>query len=63
MNVFKINTRNYNLELISKLMNSVARKYNCRIQFDDHNHRMRFSGHERYQQSIVEETLQLFEHA
>jgi len=51
---------NANIEILAKLMNSVARKYGCRVRFDRPSRKVRFSGDEVYKPHIVEETLGLF---
>lgn len=49
-----------NLEIISILMNSVARQYDCRIKYNPEDGRLRFYGDRACQKPIVEETLSLF---
>ena len=57
MNNVKIIRRNGNLELITKLMNSVARKYNCHVRYDKKRGAIQFSGEKRFQRHITEEML------
>lgn len=57
--VHKIN----NLEIISKLMNSVAKQCGCRVKYNPDSGRIRFYGDDSCQKYIVEETLSFFQAA
>lgn len=59
----KINKRNQNLELISKLMNSVAVKYDCRIRYNDESGNLDFQGDHALKKHIAEETISIFGYA
>jgi hypothetical protein len=52
--------RDSNLEIISKLMNSVALQYDCRINYDAKENTLIFCGDDRYMRPIVEETMSFF---
>ena len=60
MSVFKINRKSTNLELVSKLMNSVAVKYNCRVRYNPETETVCFNGNDACRSFIAEETLNLF---
>ncbi len=49
-----------NMEIICKLMNSVAKRYGCRLQYNPQSGGLQFSGDSAYQKYIVEETLSYF---
>jgi hypothetical protein len=61
MRIVKIRYRDSNLEIISKLMNSVALQYDCRINYDAKENTLIFCGDDRYMRPIVEETISFFE--
>jgi hypothetical protein len=61
MRIIKIRYRDNNLEIISKLMNSVALQYDCRINYDAKENTLIFCGDDRYMRPIVEETMSFFE--
>ncbi len=46
-----------NLELLSKLMNSIAQKCNCRVKYNEKSNSINFTGNEKYKRFIVEETM------
>ncbi len=49
-----------NLEIISKLMNSVAKQCGCRVKYNPEDGGLHFFGDASYQKYIVEETLSFF---
>lgn len=58
----KINRSNRgNLELISKLMNSAAKKYDCRVTYDAERGAIQFYGDRDHTRTIAEETAAWFE--
>jgi hypothetical protein len=58
----KINHNNSgNLEIISKLMNSAAKKYDCRVTYDAENSAIQFYGNRDHTRTIAEETAGWFE--
>jgi hypothetical protein len=57
--VHKVN----NLEIISKLMNSVAKQCGCRVKYCAEDGCIRFYGDTACQKYIVEETLSFFQAA
>jgi hypothetical protein len=52
-----------NLEIISKLMNSVAKQCDCRVKYDPEGKSIRFYGDTDLQQYITEQTLSFFKAA
>ncbi len=60
MSVIKIHHKNNNIELISKLMNSVAVKYDCRVKYHPETGAVCFQGNDACKSFIAEETLNLF---
>ena len=57
MSVLKVHHRNQNLELVSKIMNSVAIKYECRVKYNPEANALDFSGDIQLRRFIAEETL------
>jgi hypothetical protein len=55
--VHKIN----NLEILSKLMNSVAKQCDCRVKYSPEDGRIRFFGNSDYRKYIAEQTLSFFQ--
>ncbi len=47
-----------NLEVVSKLMNSVAVKCNCRVGYNPEKNALIFSGDDKYKRYIVEKTAE-----
>jgi hypothetical protein len=60
MRMIKINRKNNNIELVSKLMNSVAVKYDCRVKYHPETGTVSFHGNDAYKPFIAEETMNLF---
>jgi hypothetical protein len=60
MRKIKIIITNRNLEILTILMNSVARKYGCRVEYVSEENRLRFIGDRDCCRHITEETLALF---
>ena len=60
MGILKINHISNNLEILSKLMNSVATKYDCSVKYDPDNSSMNFRGEDTLKRFIAEETMELF---
>lgn len=52
-----------NLEIISKLMNSVAKQCGCRVKYNPEDGGIHFFGDAGCQKYIVEETLAFFQAA
>ena len=52
-----------NLEIISKLMNSVAKQCDCRVKYSPEDKSIRFYGDTDLQQYITEQTLSFFKAA
>ena len=60
MEEVKIVTQVDNLEILSKLMDSVARQCDCRVKYNSENRSIKFHGNDAYKKYIVEETLSFF---
>ena len=58
--VLPIVVRNKNLEILAKMLNSVAAKYECRVEYIDDEDRLVFHGDRDCCRHITEETLALF---
>jgi hypothetical protein len=60
MNKIRILEKSNNLEIISKIMNSVAKQCDCRIRYDAETGSIQFHGDRAYRKYIAEETLSFF---
>lgn len=60
MNQIRIFKQISNLEIISKIMNSVAKRCDCRIRYDAEEDAIHFDGDAVYQKYIAETTLSFF---
>ena len=60
MNMIPIDRRVNNLEILSKLMNSVAKQCDCRVKYDRIDNALCFFGDVTYKRHIAEETLGFF---
>jgi hypothetical protein len=58
--VLPIVVRNKNLEILVKMINSVAVKYECRVEYIDDEGRLEFHGDRDCCRHITAETLALF---
>jgi len=52
--------KNKNLEILTKLLNSVAKKYGCTVEYLAEDDRIRFSGGMDCCKHVTEEVLALF---
>ena len=52
--------KNKNLEILTKLLNSVAKKYGCTVEYVSENDSIRFSGGMDCCRHVTEETLAFF---
>lgn len=59
-NKIYIASRNVNLEIIAKLLNSVAKKYECHVRYNQRENSLRFIGEENYWRHIMEELIEFF---
>ncbi len=57
MRLFNITKKNQNLEILTKVMNSVAIKYNCGVKFDSASNNICYSGDTTCKSLIVQETM------
>ena len=53
----KFNIHINNLEILSKLMNSVAKKCDCAVKYNAKNKSLVFTGDKKYKRLVVEETI------
>ncbi len=63
MSTIPVIQRVNNLEILSKLMNSVAKQCDCRVKYDKIGNRLRFSGDAAFRKHIAEETMGFFRSA
>lgn len=61
MKPIKINHINGNREILAKLMNSFASKYNCSVKYNAEDDRINFTGDEEHKYSLANEIAYLFE--
>ena len=55
-----IASKNVNLEIVAKLLNSVAKKYDCQVRYDRCENSLKFVGETSYWSHIAEELLEFF---
>lgn len=60
MNKIVINEKNNNLEIVSKLMNSVCGKYDCKVKFNPEYGTVDYTGDDTFRDHIAQETMNLF---
>lgn len=60
VNNLRIALKNVNLEIIAKLLNPVARKYDCYVKYIPRENRLKFVGDQSYFRPIVEEMMATF---
>ena len=60
MKEIPINRKINNMEIISKLLNSVAKQCDCRITYNSTKGSLVFSGDTAYQKYITEKTISFF---
>lgn len=60
MSIVPIVYINKNLEILTKLLNSVAKKYGCTVEYVDEDDRIRFSGDMECCRHVTEEMLAFF---
>ncbi len=61
MNDIPITNHNDNLAIVSKLLNSVAVKYDCGVKYNTEARSLRFSGNEEFKPRILRETVSMFQ--
>ena len=59
LKMIAINKVRNNTELLSKLLNSIARKYNCDAKFSTVSGVLQYEGDEACRQHIIDETLEI----
>jgi len=60
MNKLYIASKNVNLEILAKLLNSVAEKYDCFVRYDKLENSLEFIGDKSYWRHIIEEMMAFF---
>ena len=60
MSSIPIVNKNVNLEILTKLLNSVAKKYGCRVEYIADDNRIKFFGDMDCCRHITEEMLTIF---
>ena len=60
MNAVKINRRVNNLKIISKLMDSVAKRYQCRVRYDAARNCLNFEGDPEVRRHVIEQSMEYF---
>ena len=55
-----IASKNVNLEILAKLLNSVAEKYDCYVKYNKQENSLEFVGDRSYWRHIVEELMTFF---
>jgi len=58
-----INKKDLNIRILRKLLNSVARKYDCGVSFHVNGSQLRYEGDEASAREIYIETLRIFQPA
>jgi hypothetical protein len=59
-NKLYIASKNVNLEIVAKLLNSVAEKYGCYVRYEKQENSLKFVGEENYWAHIIEELMEFF---
>ena len=59
-NKLYIASKNVNLEILAKLLNSIAEKYDCFVKYDKQENSLKFIGDTSCWRHIVEEFLEWF---
>ncbi|MFH1981026.1 MAG: hypothetical protein ABIL58_04220 [Pseudomonadota bacterium] len=60
MNAVKINRHVSNLKIISKIMDSVAKRYQCRVRYDAARNCLNFEGDPGARRQIIEQSMAYF---
>ena len=60
MEAFKIIKINYNIEIISKIINSIAKKYDCQVKFDHETEKVASNCEEQNKSHILAEVMGIF---
>jgi len=60
MDKLYVASKNVNLEIVAKLLNSVAEKYGCHVRYEKQENSLKFIGEETYWAHIVEELMEFF---
>lgn len=60
MEAFRIVKINYNIEIISKIINSIAKKYDCQVKFDHESETVASNCEEHNKPHILAEVMGIF---
>ena len=60
MEAFRIVKINYNIEIVSKIINSIAKKYDCQVKFDRETETVSSNCEERNKSNILAEVMGIF---
>ncbi|MBT8363944.1 MAG: hypothetical protein KJP23_04505 [Deltaproteobacteria bacterium] len=60
MDAFRIVKINYNIEIISKIINSIAKKYDCKVKFDHETETVASNCEEQNKSNILAEVMGIF---
>lgn len=60
MDAFRIVKINYNIEIISKIINSIAKKYDCQVKFDHETETVASNCKEGNKSQILAEVMGIF---
>lgn len=60
MEAFRIVKTNYNIEIISKIINSIAKKYDCQVKFDHESETVASNCEEHNKPHILAEVMGIF---
>jgi len=60
MNAIPIVVRNTNLEILAKIINAVAKQYECHVSYVAHTNRLEFHGDQDCCRHIMEQALANF---
>ncbi len=60
MDAFKIVKINYNIEIISKVINSIAKKYDCQVKFDHQSETVSSNCEAQNKPHILAEVMGIF---
>lgn len=63
MNTFPVNHSNRTLEVLAKIMNSYATKYDCTVKYNAECNSLDFKGEDSYKHAIAYETSDVFNEA
>ena len=60
MNKLFIASKNVNMEIFAKMLNAIAKKYDCYVRLNKEENSLSFLGDEDYWRHIAEEVMEMF---